>query len=76
MTLLKRRDVTFHSEVEICPPNCLHAHVRKAGKETEEQGWLSTRSLSGAECSRLSNFQQLSQSLLAYEVQKTSVQVL
>lgn len=39
-TLLKRRDVTFHSEVETCPPNIVLARV-KAGKEGEEQGWCS-----------------------------------
>lgn len=41
-TLLKRRDVIFHSEVETCPPQCVHACVREAGKEGEEQGWCST----------------------------------
>ena len=41
MTLLKRKDATFHSEVETCPPQCMHACVREAGKEGEEQGWSS-----------------------------------
>jgi len=41
-TLLKRRGVTFLSEVETCPPQCVHACVREAGEEGEEQGWCST----------------------------------